>query len=206
MPSSTWVRPIFICARARLEWHEGAFEDAEKDAHLALAQQQAISDKVGIADSLALLAAIACSLESFEEAGRLVGAAQSVRDSVGYVRTPLETPQYEAVVNRIETSLGKEGLAAALAEGAAMSIDDAISYASRGRGTRKRPSVGWRSLTPAELQVVDLVVEGLTNPQIGKRLFVSRQTVKSHLSSIFGKVGVTSRAELAAQASRRDVS
>jgi DNA-binding NarL/FixJ family response regulator len=53
------------------------------------------------------------------------------------------------------------------------------------------------------VQVVELVAEGLTNPEIGERLFVSRQTVKSHLSSIFGKVGVSSRAELAAQASRR---
>jgi DNA-binding NarL/FixJ family response regulator len=56
------------------------------------------------------------------------------------------------------------------------------------------------------VQVVELVVEGLTNPEIGERLFVSRQTVKSHLSSIFGKVGVSSRAELAAQASRRHAS
>jgi predicted ATPase/class 3 adenylate cyclase/DNA-binding CsgD family transcriptional regulator len=206
MPSSTWVRPLFICARARLEWNEGAFEDAEKDAHLALAQQQEIPDKVGIADSLELLSAIASSLESFEEAGRLLGAAQSVRDSIGYVRPPLEAPRHEALVNRIETSLGKGGLAASHAEGAAMSIDDAISYASRGRGTRKRPTVGWRSLTPSEVQVVELVVEGLTNPEIGERLFVSRQTVKSHLSSIFGKVGVGSRAELAAQASRRHAS
>jgi DNA-binding NarL/FixJ family response regulator len=203
LPSSTWVRHRFICARARLEWHEGAFEDAEKDANIALAQQQEIPDKVGIADSLELLSAIACSLESFEEAARLLGAAQSVRDSVGYVRSPLETPGHEALVNRIETTLGKAGMSAAYAEGAAVSMDEAIAYASRGRGTRKRPTVGWRSLTPSEVQVVELVAEGLTNPEIGERLFVSRQTVKSHLSSIFGKVGVSSRAELAAQASRR---
>jgi predicted ATPase/class 3 adenylate cyclase/DNA-binding CsgD family transcriptional regulator len=205
MPSSTWVRHHFVGAKARLEWHEGAFEDAEKDAHLALTLQQEIPDKVGIADSLEMLAAIACSLESFEEAARLLGAAQSVRDSVGYVRSPLETPRHGALVERMQNNLGKDGFAASLGEGAAMSIDDAIAYASRGRGARKRPRTGWRSLTPAEKQVVELVVEGLTNPEIGERLFVSRQTVKSHLSSIFGKIGLNSRAELAAQASRRDV-
>lgn len=204
MPSSTWVRHHFIGARARLEWHEGALEEAEKDAHLALAQQREIPDKVGIADSLELLSAIACSSDSFEEAARMLGAAQSVRNSVGYARTPLETPGYEALVEGVRAALGAEGLADAQAEGEAMSIDDAIAYASRGRGTRKRPTTGWRSLTPTELQVTQLVVQGLSNPQIGERLFVSRETIKTHLSSIFGKLGVSSRAELAAQASRHD--
>jgi hypothetical protein len=43
------------------------------------------------------------------------------------------------------------------------------------RGPRGRPQLGWESLTSTERQVVDLVVEGLTNPQIGERLYVSRR-------------------------------
>lgn len=46
-------------------------------------------------------------------------------------------------------------------------------------------------------------MEGLTNPQIAGRLFVSAQTVKTHMKHVFRKVGVSSRAELAAQAARR---
>jgi DNA-binding NarL/FixJ family response regulator len=42
-----------------------------------------------------------------------------------------------------------------------------------------------------------LAVEGLTNPQIGERLFVSRRTVQTHLSHIFAKLGIASRVELA---------
>jgi DNA-binding CsgD family transcriptional regulator len=56
-----------------------------------------------------------------------------------------------------------------------------------------------------ELHVVGLVAEGLTNPEIGERLFISRGTVKTHLSHVFAKVGVTTRSELAAQATRRAV-
>lgn len=62
---------------------------------------------------------------------------------------------------------------------------------------------GWDSLTEAELRVIGLVTEGLTNPQIAGRLFVSAQTVKTHMKNVFRKLGVSSRAELAALAARR---
>jgi DNA-binding CsgD family transcriptional regulator len=62
---------------------------------------------------------------------------------------------------------------------------------------------GWDSLTDAELRVIGLVTEGLTNPQIASRLFVSAQTVKTHMKNVFRKLGVSSRAELAALATRR---
>jgi DNA-binding CsgD family transcriptional regulator len=70
------------------------------------------------------------------------------------------------------------------------------------RRVRRRPLRGWESLTPTELEVVRLVTQGLTNVEIGQRLFISRRTVETHLSHVFGKLGVSSRGELAAQASR----
>ncbi len=70
----------------------------------------------------------------------------------------------------------------------------------RGRRTsRRRPQSGWRSLTPTELTIADLVVEGLSNPQIGDRLFISRRTVQTHLAHIFAKLDISSRSELAAR-------
>jgi DNA-binding NarL/FixJ family response regulator len=51
--------------------------------------------------------------------------------------------------------------------------------------------------------VVDLLTEGLTNPQIGERLFVSRRTVQTHLAHVFTKLGLSSRTQLAAEAARR---
>jgi DNA-binding CsgD family transcriptional regulator len=70
------------------------------------------------------------------------------------------------------------------------------------RGARRRPLRGWESLTPTELEVVRLVSQGLTNVEIGRRLFISRRTVETHLSHVFGKLGLSSRVQLAAQASR----
>jgi DNA-binding CsgD family transcriptional regulator len=84
-----------------------------------------------------------------------------------------------------------------------MDLDQAVVHVSRGRGPRGRPAMGWDSLTTAEREVAALVAEGLTNPQIAERLFVRPATVKTHVSHIFAKVGVSTRAELAALAARQ---
>jgi DNA-binding CsgD family transcriptional regulator len=74
----------------------------------------------------------------------------------------------------------------------------------RGRpGARPRDKVGWDSVTRAEEDVVALVGQGLTNAQIGARLFVSPRTVETHLSHLYRKLGISSRTALAAEAARR---
>ena len=78
-------------------------------------------------------------------------------------------------------------------------MHDAITQALRSRGARLRPDAGWPSLTPTEVEVVELVGDGLSNPEIAERLFMSRSTVKTHLNHVFTKLGVSSRAELAAE-------
>jgi DNA-binding CsgD family transcriptional regulator len=71
-------------------------------------------------------------------------------------------------------------------------IKDAVA---RRRG-RDGPRFGWASLTSAEHQVAELVAEGLTNIEVGVRLFQSRYTVDSHLRSIYRKLDITSRVQL----------
>ena len=80
-----------------------------------------------------------------------------------------------------------------------------MAYAARKGGGRKRPAIGWASLTPAELEVIRLVSDGLRNDAIARRLFIAPGTVKVHLSHIFAKLGIATRAELAAQAASQDV-
>ena len=81
---------------------------------------------------------------------------------------------------------------AARAEGAATSTDEAIAYALRGRGERKRPATGWASLTPTERDVVRLVGEGLANKDVAAKLLVSPRTVETHLTHVYTKLGLTS--------------
>jgi len=65
------------------------------------------------------------------------------------------------------------------------------------RARSRRPAVGWQSLSEAELPVVRLVSQGLSNTQIAAVLYLSRYTVETHLKRVFAKLGVESRAELA---------
>jgi DNA-binding NarL/FixJ family response regulator len=58
-------------------------------------------------------------------------------------------------------------------------------------------------LTPRELEVVRLVATGHRNADIARRLFISEETVKAHLSNVFGKLGVRDRLELALHALRK---
>ncbi|GAA2269024.1 LuxR family transcriptional regulator [Streptomyces roseiscleroticus] len=65
-----------------------------------------------------------------------------------------------------------------------------------GEQVRKRAAGTAGELTAQEAQIVRLVREGLTNPEIGARIFISPRTVEWHLRNIFGKLAVTSRRQL----------
>jgi DNA-binding CsgD family transcriptional regulator len=89
-------------------------------------------------------------------------------------------------------------LDAALARGD-KGLQDAAAFALRGRGSRRRdPEHGWAGLTRAEAEVAELAAAGVSNPQIAERLYMSRSTVKTHLSRVYTKLGVSNRTELAA--------
>lgn len=75
------------------------------------------------------------------------------------------------------------------------------AYLKRQRS--RRPTFGWEALTESEAAIADLAGAGLGNPEIAARLHLSRKTVESHLSHTYSKLGLQSRAQLAAELSRR---
>ncbi|MEY2402703.1 MAG: hypothetical protein QOD38_254, partial [Acidimicrobiaceae bacterium] len=194
-----WVLAFTRCLDAHIEIGRGQLDRAEDRAHqaLVLAQEEGA---VGLAiDCLELLGCIAAMLESHTEAFRLWGACEAERQRLGYtMRRRHVRDVLAASTTTARQALGEEGSDEARDAGNAMSLNVAVGYAQRGRGERKRPSHGWASLTAAELRVAELVAQGRTNPQIGEQLFVSRETVKGHVASIFTKLGLSSRTELAA--------
>jgi DNA-binding CsgD family transcriptional regulator len=114
---------------------------------------------------------------SHREAVRLFGAAAAVRQRTGEVCFKIHDADDEAAVAAVRDAMDEGDFDRAWAEGAALSVDEPVAYAQRGRGERKRPTSGWASLTPAERNVVRLVSKGLADKDIATRLFVSPRTM-----------------------------
>jgi DNA-binding CsgD family transcriptional regulator len=127
--------------------------------------------------------ALAC-----EDAARALGAAGRVDEARPLLDDAL------GLYERLEASWDLARAAARLR---------ALGIRPGRRGPRQRPKSGWDSLTTTEHKVVQLVAEGLSNPEIADRLFISRGTVHTHVSHILAKLGLRSRVGLAAEASRR---
>jgi DNA-binding CsgD family transcriptional regulator len=189
--------------RGRLAAGRGDWAAAQEHAlaHLDACAEGGLANFVpGCFDALGEVAA---GLGADDDGVRLFAAADRARAEIGIVRVPPETKHWAAIEDRLREALGTDAYEAARAEGNELSVDDALEWARRARGPRNRPAAGWDSLTPTELRVAQLVAEGLTNPEIAKRMFISRATVKTHLTHIFRKLDVQSRIELTAHAVRR---
>jgi DNA-binding CsgD family transcriptional regulator len=165
--------------------------------HEALTERVEHGLRTFYVDSLDALATLGADAERAPEAVRVLAASDRARVAMAYPRDPVQRLARDTMVEGLRAALGDRAFTETWAEGARLTLDEAVAYVRRARGSRRRPSSGWGSLTPTELDVVRLVVDGLSNPEIGSRLFMSRGTVKAHLSHIYAKLGVANRTELA---------
>jgi predicted ATPase/class 3 adenylate cyclase/DNA-binding CsgD family transcriptional regulator len=197
-----WHLAWALTTRARVAMTQGEPEQAERDAYEALACAARAEAYQPLPDILECVASLAGEVGSYWEAARLFGAAQSIRQRTGAVRLTIYDADHHSWTATVRDGMGESDFQSAWAEGSALSIEEAIAYAQRGRGERKRPTSGWESLTPTERDVIRLVSQGLANKDIATRLFVSPRTVQSHLTHVYTKLGLTSRVQLAQEAAR----
>ncbi|CAM3043072.1 Transcriptional regulatory protein [Mycobacterium intermedium] len=197
-----WSLGASLTTRSRVEIAQGEIGAAERDAHDALDLAARLKGDLLVPFALDCLATVAAEYGNEHSAARLFGAADAARRHMGIVRFKVLDAYDEARVAVLRDTLGDNDFDTAWAEGAALSIEEAIAYAQRGRGERTRATSGWASLTRAELDVVRLISAGLANKDIAARLFVSPRTVQAHLTHIYTKLGLTSRVQLAQEASR----
>jgi predicted ATPase/DNA-binding CsgD family transcriptional regulator len=163
----------------------------------ALAAYATLGIERGAADALEELALLAASNGDGARTARLAAAAATARARLSCTPVPSNTARVEAARAKFIVGDGRSAWDGAWREGEAMALADAIAYARRSRGPRDRPETGWLSLTPTELAAARLAATGMSNPQIASRLFMSRSTVKMHLSNVYLKLGIANRTELA---------
>ena len=154
--------------------------------------------------SLAGMACISAVEGASERAARLFGAAEVLREAVGYQQVPEEDAWREPYLAAARVRLGEASWAGAWAEGLAMSMEQAIEHAlSEQKPTpptspeaEQPTSDEPPELTRREKEVATLVARGLTNRQIAQELVLSEHTVITHVRNILKKLNLRSRTQL----------
>ena len=166
---------------------------------LRIARQ--IDDRVQLSYLLDALGCHAAGSGQAPLAARLLGAADTVRSETGNRIMPYLAPQVAQAKASAIAALGAFRFEAESAAGSRLSRDDAVRLAL-GEPTHvaaeATEGAGAALLAKREAEVARLVAEGLTNKEIGARLFISEHTVDSHVRSILNKLGFNSRAQIAA--------
>ncbi len=144
---------------------------------------------------------------------RLHGAADRALADLGHALEPLEARLAELDRERLRTTMGAEAFEAEYTAGGTLDLARATQEARQGlQAGHHAPRADARAsepgaavsgdavtvLTPRELDVLRLVAQGLSNPDIAQRLFLSEHTVHRHLANIMRKLDLSSRAAAAA--------
>jgi predicted ATPase/serine/threonine protein kinase/DNA-binding CsgD family transcriptional regulator len=132
---------------------------------------------------------------------RLWSVAHYLREAIGTPLSPIERAVQEHSMAVARIQLGGEMFEATWAEGRTMTLEQAltaqgqatISIAQSSTPPAKSPATFHDGLTTREIEVLRLVAQGLTNEQVAQQLVISPRTVNTHLTSIYGKIGVNSR-------------
>jgi non-specific serine/threonine protein kinase len=187
---------------------QGRLDDARPLLREALARYEELGDRSGVVDALEGFAEIAHAEGRPEIEGMLFSVAQRIRDEIGEQVPASMRERHDAGLERVRRSLGRrfdriwaEGQVASPQDASAMALTLGTAAPARlvPLDPERSPAHG---LSPREIEVVRLIAEGRSSKEIAETLFISVRTVGTHITNIFGKLGVSSRSALTAYAHR----
>jgi DNA-binding CsgD family transcriptional regulator len=176
----------------------------------SLRVNRAITQQWHIANALETLAKIAANHGQETLATTLFGALATFREQADAPLEPALQPEHDAIVSRLRKALGQTAFETAWATGAAMPVEQAVIEAGRvqagDRETAPAAAGGNEfGLTPREIDVLRLLVEGKSTTDIADQLYISPRTVSTHVASMLGKLGVPTRSAAVALALRSNL-
>jgi predicted ATPase/DNA-binding CsgD family transcriptional regulator len=188
----------------------------------ALEMKHEIGDTMGTSYALEGIAWLAVAERRYTRAAWLLGAAESLWQLVGSRLASSATRQarHARAQQEVRDALGEERYLALGHEGAGYALADIVRFAAEGAdelpphpnhqppagptpagtapaGTAPAGTAPAAGLTSREWEIAGLVAEGLSNREIAGRLVISKRTVDAHIEHIYGKLGVSSRVQLA---------
>jgi DNA-binding CsgD family transcriptional regulator len=187
---------------AKVEAQQGDHVSARALYEQSLVIAREMNNKLNIVDCLEGLAGVVAAQGELTWGARLWGAAEALRDAMGTPIPPVYRVDSERPVTAARTQLGEKVFAEAWAEGRAMTPEQVlavqipgtkpISESSSTLPTKSTPTYP-AGLTSREVEVLRLVAQGLTDAQVAEQLVISPRTVNTHLTSIYGKIGASTR-------------
>lgn len=194
----TWCRALLLTAMTIMEWERGDLGEARKMATESLRLKLKFNDRLGIAESLEILAWIAAAEQKHQEAARLLGAAQPLWEAVGGASVQMPRA-HDLCVRRVWDALGPSEYISCIRWGKGNGWSRVVGE-TVGRSSAEvdgAPASITDGLTHREDEVASLVAEGLTNKEIAARLGISTRTAEGHIQHILAKLGFTSRSRIA---------
>ncbi len=191
-----------VSGLARVAFTQSDLTGAYSCYEESLALARALGDQELLVNCMEGLAMVVSMQGKHVWAAQIWGAAEVLRETIGQPHAPAERMMYESAIKDVHRQLGEREFAAAYERGRLMSPDQvlqervSITPLSLSPSTpvlRKIPKSDPAGLTPREVEVLRLVAMGMTNEQVANQLVISPRTVDTHLTSIYGKIGVSSR-------------
>jgi predicted ATPase/DNA-binding CsgD family transcriptional regulator len=147
----------------------------------------------GMARCIECLAFIAITEKRDKQAARWLGAAEIIRESSHAEMIPPEQEEYQREVAILRSRMNPNDFTGSWSEGRILTFEQVIGDLDQSLALPQMKLHNPNALTPRELDVLRLLVQGLSDTQIAEKLVVSRRTVTTHLTTIYSKLGVNSR-------------